>query len=327
MIFNKAYQIIYNNLLSFWFNKTTTATFWYLPESAQVYDKESLSLYLQSKASPFYLIDYKEKLKYQLKDVTDDIIVLPYQAPIGEQLNPEAAFQYALGLHDKFLAENNDVFLKEFLRYADYFVKTQSPEGDWHYNFDWYISKAPWSSALAQSRGVSVMLRAWLITKNEQYLHSAKKALSKFKVNTSEGGYLHYFREADCYYFEEYPNAPSGVINGFMATIFAIWEMSIWADDNDAKELLSLAVTSLEKMLPFYTVKWWTIYDRKRKGWVLNINSPRYHAMQINYLACLATITNSAILFSFYEKWKEQVCFFNKTRAVIAKFIFKMLEY
>ncbi|MBY0545470.1 MAG: D-glucuronyl C5-epimerase family protein [Gammaproteobacteria bacterium] len=327
MIISKAYRVIYNNFIAVILKKTTTATFWYIPDTPNLINKERLSDYLTMKPSPIYPINYQGKLKYNLKHPESGIIALQYDQPIGQQINPEAAFQYALGLHDRYVHQKSDADLKDFLHYADYFLAQQSSDGDWYYQFDWYISKAPWTSALAQSRGASVMLRAWFLTKNEAYLRSAKLALSKFMLDISKGGYLHRFDEANCDYFEEYPKAPSGVINGFMASIFALWELTIWTQDSDIQQMFDMSILSLEKMLPYYTLNWWTLYDRRKKYCLLNINSPYYHKLQLNYMVCLALISNSEVLKMYAHKWHKDLTPFNKFKSVMNKFLFKVLEY
>ena len=219
-----------------WQKRPSTASFWYLPEPPNITSKEALIRYQESLSSPLYLVDYRQKLPYSLTNA-DGIIVLPYQLPVGAQVNPEAAFQYALGLHDQFCIAKEKVYLNHFKLYAEYFLRTQTDDGLWSYNFDWYGSKAPWHSALAQARGASVMLRAWMLNHDARYLAAAKHALSKFSVPTAQGGFLHIFSAENCAYFEEYPHTPTGVINGFMSCLMNIWELNYWLKEKWLNDL------------------------------------------------------------------------------------------
>jgi hypothetical protein len=72
-----------------------------LKETANLHNYNDFENY-KKMPIPFYPISYIAKLKYDHVN-NNNIIVLPYDAPIGDQINPEAAFQYALGLHDSFL--------------------------------------------------------------------------------------------------------------------------------------------------------------------------------------------------------------------------------
>ncbi|HSW71457.1 MAG TPA: D-glucuronyl C5-epimerase family protein [Gammaproteobacteria bacterium] len=304
--FRKLYQLADNYLFARLQNRPSTALFWYLPEPPYLQTKADLSAYQrQMRVSPFYLIDYRQKLSYSLKNKSG-IIVLPYAEPIGQQINPEAAFQYALGLHDHYLHTQEAAALRQFFQYADFFAKRQTKTGLWTYDFDWFGSKAPWASALAQARGASVMLRAGILSKNEQYYELATKALMLFLQPTSAGGFSHIFTPEACPYYEEYPQTPSGVLNGFMAALMSIWELQYWLKESWLKDLWQQGLNSLEKMLPYYSTGWWSLYDLDYYKGLPNVNSPRYHLLEIHYLKVLSLLSDSSKLSREHEKRLSQ---------------------
>ncbi|MCW5589281.1 MAG: hypothetical protein KIT27_06410 [Legionellales bacterium] len=282
---------------------TSTYSFWYLPAKARVYDAKSFQEYTSSEYA-YYLMDYKNKLQFNLTN-NEGIIVLYYR-DIGQQLNPEAAFQYALALNDLYISERNECILKKFLHYTDYFEKIQTDDGAWNYEFNWFNSKSPWSSALAQARGAVVMLRAWQYTKEVRYYIAMKNALAKFYIPVEEGGYLAIFPLEKCSYFEEYPQSPSIVINGFMASLICLWEIQYWTKDPEYKNLWSEAIQSLEKMLPYFTTSKWTIYDLYKPEKMKNYNSPFYHNMQLEYIKILSVLYPSDTLINFRDIWQKQ---------------------
>jgi hypothetical protein len=322
----KIFQLVDNYVIARWQNRPSTALFWYLPEPPNLKTTEDLARYQKSSViAPLYLIDYRQKLHYSLEN-EDGIIVLPYDNPIGQQVNPEAAFQYALGLHDQFCVSNDTAFLDKFFKYASYFANRQTPDGLWSYNFDWFTSKAPWTSALSQSRGASVMLRAWLHSKDTAYLEIAKKALAKFLIPTSEDGFLHSFSEENCFYFEEYPKIQTGVINGFMASLLSIWELHYWIKEPWLANLWQMGITSLEKMLPYYSTGWWSLYDRDPQTPIKNVNSPRYHLLEMNYLQVLSLLSNSHLLINEHSKRvKQYKNFLFRSTALSLKLVRKIL--
>lgn len=320
-----AWNVFDNLLLGRLQNRNTTSQFWYLSEPPNIKNKSDLERYKKPDQSPFYLVDYREKLKYSEKN-NDGIIVLNYQKPIGAQVNPEAAFQYALGLHDEYLSSQNEKYLADFNRYANYFLQAQTSEGLWCYEFDWYGSESPWYSALAQARGASVMLRAWLLSNNDKYLHAAKKALSKFDQPTNQGGFQHNFPQNQCVYFEEYPKTPTAVLNGFMAALICIWELYFWTNEKKYKDLWTTGIASLVGMLPYYSNGWWSLYDLDDDSPVKNVNSPRYHLLEINYLLILAVLSGSIVLTNEYRKRLQQYNRkSNRMRATILKLTRKIL--
>jgi hypothetical protein len=321
----KTWKLFDNYIIARWQNRPSTALFWYLPEPANIKSKNDLLRYQQTKCSPFYLIDYRKKLSYSLEN-ENGIIVLPYNGTIGKQINPEAAFQYALGLHDQFCLTKNNYYLEKFWRYANYFLSCQSQDGLWSYNFDWYGSKAPWYSALAQSRGASVMLRAWLISLDQTFLDASKKALSKFSVLTSKGGFLHTFKPSQCVYFEEYPEIPTGVINGFMASLLSIWELRYWSSEKWLEDLWQVGISSLQSMLPYYSNGWWSLYDLDANTPIANVNSPRYHLLEMNYLQVLSILSDAEGLKHEYETRAAQYNnSLSRLRALSLKSIRKIL--
>lgn len=296
------WQLLNNYLLARLLQRSSTAKFWYLPEPPNIIDQDVLTCYKNSTV-PFYLMNYSQKLNYDLTN-HDNIIVLPYAEPIGQQINPEAAFQYALALHDQFIATNDKKFLEQFFYYADSFLKLQTKEGDWHYQFDWFESKAPWGSALAQSRGASVMLRAFMHSKEIRYKDAALLALSKFYIPCQEGGYANLFTAEQCIYFEEYPKHPTGVINGFMSALFGVWELAYWLQDPTLKNMWQHGIASLKKMLPHYSVNGWSLYDQDQYQGQPNLNSPRYHLLMINYLRVLSNLDAGSELKDYLHQWQ-----------------------
>lgn len=283
----------------------STASFWYLPDPPNIRDKKTLAAYLAMRPSPFYPIDYRTRTSYHVGNHPTGILSLPYPAPIGDQVNPEAAFQYALGWHDVFLCDNSKDALELFLRHAAYFLNRQNAHGDFSYEFDWFESRAPWHSALAQSRGASVMLRAYLLSGEGAYATAAKHAISRFSVPCEKGGYCAIFPLTGTPYFEEYPHQRNAVINGFMASLFGLYEIGTFLNDADSRMLFETGIASLEQMLPHYTLGWWTLYDRFGPDSGSNVHSPRYQITVINYLTALAAITGSATIAQFRDCWQR----------------------
>jgi len=300
----KFFRLLDNYVISRVSGRSSTAQFWYLPEPAIVDSAQSLRD-LYSAPQPLYPMDYRAKLKFRTENELG-IIVLPYESPTGPQINPEAAFQFALGLHDTWVRTQNTGDLNRFLKYANYFVERQTPDGLWTYAFDWHGSKAPWSSALAQSRGASVMLRAWLQSGDPVYRDATRRALEKFSVTLQAGGFLHVFERESCPYFEEYPGTPTGVINGFMSSLISLWDVNFYLKDNMLNALWQEGIVSLEKMLPHYTNGWWSLYDLDDDSPILNVNSPRYHLLELNYLKVLQQMSGSDVLSGQYENRRLQ---------------------
>lgn len=297
----------------------SSAVFWYLPEPPRVHDAESRAAYLASaRPSPLYLMDYRRKLEYTVTDA-QGILALNYGPQIGLRRNPEAAAQHALACHD-----TGD--RAGFLRYADLFLESRDERGRWGYDFDWYRSSAPWYSSLAQSRGASVMLRAGLLTGDPRYSDAAREALALFDTAVAEGGFVANHPKAGVPYLEEYPSQPTGVLNGFLASLFGLWEVGYWLDDAINRERFERYLRSAEQMLPFYTTSWWTLYDLDPESPFPNVHSPRYHRLAVDYLRVLSALDGSRVLASYRDRWIAMDGPVARARATALKAVKKLIH-
>src|SRR5581483_11009578 len=81
----KIWRLTNNYIISRMIGKPSTAAFWYLPEPPNIKTQTDLDLYRRTAANkPIYLIDYRQKLKYPLKNEYG-IILLSYDPPTGPQ--------------------------------------------------------------------------------------------------------------------------------------------------------------------------------------------------------------------------------------------------
>ncbi len=319
-----AYGLLRNYGIDRLLGKPSTAGFWWLKEFARVNDRASLNAYLASAdPSPLYLMNYESKLSYKHEN-SDGILVLPYGEPTGDQINPEADFIYALAVHDDYRKNNKQESLDKFLRYATYFRDVQTENGDWPYLFDWPGNPAPWNSALAQGRGASVMLRAYLLSGDETFRTAALKAVSGFDLLIEDGGYQAIHPLTGHPYYEEYPSRPIGVMNGFMASLLGCWEVAYWLKDENAQKLFDQGITSLIELTPHYMTGWWSVYDRNPGVESHNYNTPRYHKLVLSYFEILAVLSDNEQIAKQRDDWRSCLGPVNETRALVLKFIWKL---
>ena len=263
-------------------------------------------------------MDYRSKLRYAVVD-DDGIVVLNYGFGVGRQVNPEVAFQYALGLHDEHRASRNPTSGEAFTRYARHFLARQDAAGRWLYDFAWYGSPVPWHSVLPQTRGASVMLRAWMHTGDERFRRSALRAIEPFSLALVDGGVGATHPRTGGRYYEEYPYRPTAVLNGFISSLFGLYEVGRWLGSSRATELFDRGAQELEAMLPHYTTRWWSIYDLDPSSPMPNWHSPRYHTMTTNYLRVMAAITGRPIIAAFRDRWIANDTALNRVRAFALK--------
>jgi len=206
----------------------------------------------------------------------EGIIVVDYKGE-GFQYNPVSISQFALGNYEAWKEKKDPQSYREFIKHANWLrdnIKIKNSFGVWEYKFDWepYGLKKPWVSAMAQGQGISVLLRAYKETEEQEYLRVAEMVLKSFQVPVKEGGVSYTDKEGFTWY-EEYPsNPPSHVLNGFIFSLFGLYDFYKVTGSNEALELFNKGVETLENHLYLYDTGWWSTYDL----WKYNIGERDY---------------------------------------------------
>src|SRR5215472_8505857 len=124
-----------------------------------------------------YYMPFAQKSDYSGPCDRSGIPLLNYRGKIGLQYNPIAIAQYGLGNYNLFRRTGDISRRNKFLNAANWLVSNQEPNAEgflvWHHQFDWEYRarlKAPWYSGLAQGQAISLLVRVYQDTGDEQYL-------------------------------------------------------------------------------------------------------------------------------------------------------------
>ncbi len=187
---------------------------------------------------------------------------------------PISIGQYALAVFHSWLDTKDEEKKAHFLRIADWFYNrriedkklgvywlTDVPKPEYHVT-------EPWKSGFTQSRGLSVMLRAWQLTNDEKYLDASKKALIPFTFNVKEGGVAVDLETGFPIYEEYVATKPTRVLDGHGFCLFGIYDAvrAISPDvDADAhrlaKTIFDKGINGLIKRLPEYDLGFWMKFN------------------------------------------------------------------
>jgi hypothetical protein len=220
---------------------------------------------------------------------------------------PIAIGQYALAIFHTWLGSERQDDRRRFLRLADWFVEHQAEDGCWYADTDvpLYGLRAPWPSAMAQGRGLSVLTRAWQCTSDARYIESAGSALAAFSAPLERGGITDTYKGWITY--EEYPAQPAPhVLNGMIFALFGLWDL-VRAEPEDprAAAIFERGAATVEALLPLYDSGWWSLYDLYH----LEAASPRnpctahYHDIHIKQLRVMHAITGRDTFDGFARRW------------------------
>lgn len=193
----------------------------------------------------------------------------------GYYYYPITIGQYALAVFHSWVTNHDPEKKTYFLRFADWFMnnrvddpvlgcywltETAKPEYD--------ITK-PWRSAFAQSRGISVLLRAWQITGEETYLQAATRALIPFTKDISAEGVSVDRDKGETFYEEYVADRPTRVLDGHGFCLFGLHDYirAVPAEINPdghalALKLFNEGVEGLIRQLPQFDMGFWSRFNR-----------------------------------------------------------------
>ena len=230
--------------------------------------------------------------------------------------------QYSLACWLAWNKTKNNMWLDKAMLHCDWLVENQELDGAWrtqHKNPVYKDLPTPWPSALTQGLAISSLIRAYYYTKDDKYLTVARKACNFFTFGIKGNGVKRYFTKDDIsgFIYEEYPQKKlSGVLNGYIAAIFGILELSYV--DAEYKILFIENMDNLKKILPLYDNGYWSYYSLDG-----NIDSGFYHRLIIKQIKVLSEFDNE--LNYFYKQfYMYQNNMINATRALISKIKYKL---
>ncbi len=188
---------------------------------------------------------------------------------------PISIGQYGLSVFHSYLKTNSEEKKEHFLRIAEWFYnnKTEDDELGVYWLTDVekpeYKVTKPWKSAFTQSRGLSIMMRAWQLTGDNKYLEACKKALIPFTKDISHGGVTVDLNSKNAFYEEYVAEKPTRVLDGHIFSLWGLYDF-IRAIDKEkeqeafllAKELFDKGIEGLISSLPKYDMGFWVLFNR-----------------------------------------------------------------
>jgi heparosan-N-sulfate-glucuronate 5-epimerase len=237
-----------------------------------------------------------------------------YKGHLGlhKEYNPTMIALYALSLYNLYHDTLKEIYMDKFFTNVDFLVKNFADRGIygvWLYDFPWIapgcFCKPPWGSSLAQGLGISVMVRAWMLAKDNEYLHTAKKALASFEVPVPSGGVLTIDKGGFWWYDEYACTKSANVLNGFLCALIGICELHDVTKDDKAKFLLNKGIETAKKFMKKFDLNLfafkWSKYDDK----LLLYSGPKYHSWHVKQLIKLYEITEDKEFLKWAVKWSR----------------------
>lgn len=229
-----------------------------------------------------YYRDYSIKVNWEGEEDRNGFPLT--QEPGGKFFHhPTTLAQKALGHWSHWLASDkkSEKHWKAFLQLSRWFVQCQDPVGAWKIlSMEKNLYTVPYS-ALSQGQAISVLVRAFSITSEMEFLEAARRGLQFMLTPVEKGGTSRVTVEGMI--LEEYPmEIPNTVLNGWISALFGLYDLSLIEKVHETESALEANLKALVKYLPSYNAGFWSFYDTSG-----TISSPYYHRVHIVQLIAL----------------------------------------
>jgi len=281
-----------------------------------------------------YYMTFKQKALYPGPFDEKGIPLLDYHGKVGQQYNPIAIAQYALGNYNLARQTENKTYHDKFLINAEWLLEnlfaTCYGTHLWPHHFDFEYFRplvAPWFSGLAQGQGLSVLLRAFVESGHNEYLEAAKEVLQSLSVPIEKGG-VQYKDHNNYLWIEEYlVEPPTHILNGFFWALWGVYDYYLLTKSEEAQKLFNNYTKTILHYLPKYDIKFWSLYELTPQR-IQSIASPFYHHLHIVQLEVMYRLTGERMFAEYGERWRAYSKYaFYRFMAKIYKIGFKLMYY
>jgi len=201
---------------------------------------------------------------------------------------------------DSFHQTNNQEYLVLAKKYAAKLLEIAHQERGslyFPYPFDFALHgfkddvvKAPWYSGMTQGEALSLFVRLYEITADQQYLEAAERTFKSFQNLRSDKAqpWTVWVDKEGFYWIEEYPeDIPDQTLNGFIYGLYGLYDFYWLRKDDSSKILIEASLTTLKRYLrDFRNPGGISFYCLKHKR-----ASESYHQTHIKQLQILYQMT------------------------------------
>lgn len=251
----------------------------------------------------YYLYKYSNKTPMR----TDaNGIPLSWNRVIGLYYSPGLIAMCALGNLGDFLRSGDQSYLDLFLNEVNWLEKRAVIRADkaivWPNTFDTQIGpiavKAPWISCNVQGLVISCLVRGWRITRRPGLVELLKGCYRVFQIDSRSNGFCVHTEGHVVY--SEVPSLPApGIMDGFMRSLLALYDLYVETADPEIYQLFQQGVEGLKHFIDRWDY-------RKKWSWYSNgayLCPPSYHRLNCLMLKVLSRLTSESCFAKYAEAW------------------------
>lgn len=234
---------------------------------------------------------------------------VPYQAD-GKSYHPGTIACYGLACWNYYLISNDNRWRDAFLCQARWLVEHEVPiTGNCS---GWPVStphpdmptRGSWLSALVQGNAISVLVRAYELTREEPFLAVARRAVRTFERDILDGGVCSPVGEHGIF-FEEvaiYPAAHH--LHGCMQSLCGLYDYLTLTGDEQIGRLIEQSLETLHRLLHEFDTGYWTHPDLLSR----KLSTQTQLASQITLLELLADYSGCEHCRLLARRWQGYQC-------------------
>jgi len=249
----------------------------------------------------------------------------PFLGSRDQQLHV-TTIQWGLGAYERFVAGEGEAWLESARAAGRHLLEIQDADGAWTHGHPMphtYDLQPPWTSAMAQGEGASLLVRLHLVDGEERWAQAARRALGPMLVPSARGGALAQLDGGP--FVEEYPTSPpSLVLNGAIFAIWGFYDVAEAVGDASAADRFTELASSLCRSLGRYDLGYWSRYDLYPHP-IPNVASSAYHLLHINQLIALERLVEDPEPARVRRRWETYLASrASRWRAFAAKAAFRL---
>ena len=248
------------------------------------------------------------------------VAVRTYRAQ-GRQYNPVFIAWWGLMNLERYLRESDPKCLESFHVQVQWLKANAVTRSDgtvvWPNNFDWQEGhcrlKGPWISAMSQGLAMSVLVRAYRLTKDVGLLSLCEQSARVFERSVEDGGVR--TQEKSGVLYEEYPGYPlARVLDGFLFSLLGLYDLAQELQSDTIRQLFDKGIDGLKLRLADWDYRRkWTWYGAH--GYLC---PPHYHRLNGTLVQVLSHLAEDSVLARCGEDWnRRQLSLFDKAEVFL----------
>jgi len=209
---------------------------------------------------------------------------------------PIAIFQYGLANYEKYLETSNIEYFEQAKKCALWGVNNLDNDGGWD-TFG-YINNHLKYSSMAQSEGISLLIRINKLVESFEISEAIHRAYNKMITDINELGTMSIIGKDIVFYEYMYADL---VLNGWIFTIFGIYDYYLYTKNDSVLDFFLKCFSSLENNIDRFNNGEWSLYSLDGK-----YASGFYHNLHIELIKALIVIKPSEKFSEVLEIFKMQ---------------------